>query len=218
MPELQTREEYISEMQETLAFLEKILAEFKKLPHLNTQGLLSYYFADRARKVGNACLRILDLDAPLAILCRVLCEDFINLYWVTQSPENAIYYTKRSISEMGKVTKRLFSRMIEEKKNEGENLEMNIDFDKLAPKVKTKTLKDMAKEVGLDALYDHVYRSESMSVHGHNWGIFQIELKNMELLLLSQISTLLVVTAGLFNHGHQVITPKVVLAEFGLES
>jgi uncharacterized protein DUF5677 len=217
MPELQTKEEYVSEIQDALEVLEKTSAELEKMPHLNTQGLLIHYFAYRAAKIGSASLRVLDLDVPLAILCRAQCEDFINLYWAVQSAENAIFYTKRSISEMGKVTKRLFSRLIEEKKSKGEDLKINIEFEKLAPRVESKTLADMAKETGLDALYDHVYRGLSLNVHGHHWGLFKIDLMNGGLLVLSYLSTLLILTVGLFNQGQQAVTPKVILAEFGLE-
>ncbi len=62
MSELQTKEEYISEIQEVVEVLEKGLAEFEKIPHPNTQVLLFHYFANRAAKIGSASLRILDLD------------------------------------------------------------------------------------------------------------------------------------------------------------
>jgi hypothetical protein len=93
-------------------------------------------------------------------------------------------------------------------------------FQKMTPKMKPKALADMAKELGLEALYDHVYRGTSLDIHGHQCGVFRIDLKNQEqeLLVLSYLSTLLVLTVGLFNHGQKVITPKVVLEEFGLGS
>jgi hypothetical protein len=91
---LQTKEEYISEIEEVLKVLQEILAEFEKIEHHNTQTLLFHDFASRATKIGSAALRILDLDVPFAILCRVLCEDFISLYWAAQSAQNAEYYTK----------------------------------------------------------------------------------------------------------------------------
>src|ERR1039458_8850229 len=88
----------------------------------------------------------------------------------------------------------------------------------MTSKMKLKALADMAKELGLDALYDHVYRGTSLEIHGHQWGVFRIDLKNQELLVLSYLSTLLVLTAGLLNHGQKVITPKVILEELGLGS
>jgi hypothetical protein len=217
---LQTREEYISEIEEVLKVLQEILAEFEKIKHHNTQSLLSHYFACRAAKIGSAALRVLDLDVPFAILCRVLCEDFIGLYWVAQSPQNAEYYTKRSLREMGKRATILISRFIEDTKRKGQSVVgVSVEpFQKMTPKMKSKTLADMAKEVGLEALYDHVYRGTSSDVHGHQWGMFRIDLKNLELLVLSYLSTLLVLMVGLFNHGQKIITPKVVLEEFGLES
>jgi urease gamma subunit len=217
---LQTKEEYISEIEEALKVLQEILVEFEKIKHHNTQTLLFHYFASRAAKIGSAALRVLDLDVPFAILCRVLCEDFISLYWVAQSAQNAEYYTKRSLREMGKRATILISRFIEDKKRKGQSVVgVSVEpFQKMTPKMKSKTLADMAKEVGLEALYDHVYRGTSSDVHGHQWGMFRIDLKNLELLVLSYLSTLLVLTVGFFNHGQKVITPKVVLEEFGLES
>src|SRR5579859_644841 len=217
---LQTKEEYISEIEEVLKVLQEILVEFERIKHHNTQTLLFHYFASRAAKIGSAALRVLDLDVPFAILCRVLCEDFIGLYWVAQSPQNAEYYTKRSLREMGKRATILISRFIEDKKRKGQSVVgVSVEpFQKMTPKMKSKTLADMAKEVGLEALYDHVYRGTSSDVHGQQWGMFRIDLKNLELLVLSYLSTLLVLMVGLFNHGQKIITPKVVLEEFGLES
>jgi hypothetical protein len=217
---LQTKEEYISEIEEVLKVLQEILAEFEKIKRHNTQTLLFHYFASRATKIGSAALRILDLDVPFAILCRVLCEDFISLYWVAQSAQNAEYYTKRSIREMGKTATILLSRLIEDMKRKGQSVVgISVEpFQKVTPKMEPKALADMAKELGLEALYDHVYRGMSLDIHGHQWGVFRIDLKNQELVVLSYLSTLLVLTVGLFNHGQKVITPKVVLEEFGLGS
>lgn len=200
--------------------LQEILAEFEKIKRHNTQTLLFHYFTSRAVKIGSAVLRVLDLDVPSAILCRVLCEDFISLYWVAQSARNAEHYTKRSLREMGKRATILISRLIEEKKRKGQSVAgINAEpFKKMTPNIKPKTVADMAKEVGLEVLYDHVYRRTSSEIHGHQWGVFRIDLKNQELLILSYLSTLMVLTVGVFNHGQKVITPKVVLEEFGLES
>jgi hypothetical protein len=221
MPQLQTKEEYISEIEEVLKVLQEILEQFEKLERSNTQTLLCHYFASRAIKIGIAALRVLDLDVPLAILCRVLCEDFISLYWAAQSAQNAEHYTQRSLREMGKRATILISRVIEDKKRKGESVEgINVEpFQQMTPKIKPKSIAGMAKEVGLDVLYDHVYRGTSLEVHGHQWGVFRIDLKNLnqELLVLSYLSTMLILTVGLFNHGQTVITPKVVLEQFGLE-
>jgi hypothetical protein len=217
---LQTKEEYISEIEEVLKVLQEILAEFEKIKHHNTQTLLFHYFTSRAAKIGSAVLRVLDLDVPSAILCRVLCEDFISLYWSAQSAQNAEYYTKRSLREVGKRATILISRIIEDKKRKGQSVAgISVEpFKKMTPKIKPKTVADIAKEVGLEALYDHVYRRTSSEIHGHQWGVFRVDLKNQELLVLSYLSTLLVVTVGLLNHGQKAITPQFILKEFGLES
>jgi hypothetical protein len=215
-----TKEEYVSEIEEVLKVLQEILAAFEKIKRHNTQTLLFHYFASRASKIGSAALRILDLDVPFAILCRVLCEDFISLYWAAQSAQGAEYYTKRSIREAGKRATILMLRFIEDKKRKGQSVAgISVEpFQKMTPKMKPKALADMAKELGLEALYDHVYRGMSLDIHGHQWGVFRTDLKNQKLLVLSYLSTLLVLTVGLFNHGPKVITPKVVLEEFGLGS
>jgi hypothetical protein len=216
---LQTKEEYISEIEEVLKALQKILTELEKIERHNTQSRLFHYFASRAHKIGSAALRIVDLDVPLAILCRVSCEDFISLYWTAQSMENAVCYTKRSLREAGKRATILVSRWIEDRKRKGQSVAgINLEpFQKMTPKV-AKTVADMAKEAGLEVLYDHVYRGTSSAVHGHEWGTYRVVLKGQELLVLSHISTLLVLTVGLFNHGQQVLTPQALLKEFGLES
>jgi hypothetical protein len=215
---LQTKDEYISEIEEALKVLPELLTEFEKMQHHNTQTLLFHYFVSRAVEIGTASMRILDLDVPFAILCRVLCEDFISLYWAAQSAQNAEYYTKRSRREMGKNATILLSRHIECLKREGKSVAgISVEpFQKMTPKLKPKALAAMAKELGLEALYDHVYRSTSLDIHGHHWGVFRIDFKNHGLLILSYLRTLLVLTVGLCNHGQTVVTPKVVLEEFGL--
>ena len=55
-----------------------------------------------------------------------------------------------------------------------------------------------------------------MDVHGHQWGVLRVYLKYQELLVLSYLSTVLILTVGLFNHEQKVITPKALLEEFGL--
>jgi hypothetical protein len=217
---LQTKGEYISEIGEALKALEGILTKCEKIKRYNTQTLLFHYFASRGAKIGSAALRIVDLDVPFAILCRVVCEDFMSLYWTAQSRQNAQYYINRSLREVGKRATILMSRTIEDKKRKGQSVVgLSVEpFQKMTPKIKPKTVADMARELGLEALYDHVYRATSLDIHGHQWGMFRIDLKNQDLVVLSYLSTLLVLMAGLFNQGPKVITPQVILEEFGLES
>jgi hypothetical protein len=215
---LQTKEEYISEIEEVLKSLHEILAQFESIDRHNTQTHLFHYFASRATKIGTAALRTLDLDVPFAILCRVLCEDFISLYWVAQSAQNAEHYTQQSLRAVGKRGVILLSRFIEDKKRKGESVEgISVEpFQKMTPKMKPKAVIEMAKELGLEALYDHVYRGTSLDIHGNQSGVFLIGWKHEDLFVLSYLSTLLVLTAGLFNHGQKVVAPEVVLQEFGL--
>jgi len=215
----QTKEEYVSEIEDASKALLAILAEFEKIAHHNTQTHLFHYFASRAMKIGTAALRIADLDVPFAILCRVLCEDFISLYWVAQSAANAHHYTKRSLRAVGKRATILLSGLIEDMKRKGKSVAgISLEpFQKMTPKVDPKPVVEMAKELGLETLYDHVYRGTSLDVHGNQSGVFRFDLKNHE-LVLSYLSTLMVLTVGLFNHGLKVITPEVILEEFGLGS
>jgi hypothetical protein len=148
----------------------------------------------------------------------VLCEDFISLYWVAQSGQNAEHYTKRSLREVGRRAVLLLSRAIEDKKRKGESVEgISLEpFQKMTPKIKPVAVVDMAKELGLEPLYDHVYRGTSLDVHGNQSGTFLIDWLHENLRVLSYVSTLLVLTAGLFNQGPTVVTPKIILDEFGL--
>jgi hypothetical protein len=215
---LQSKAEYISEIEDAVKSLQALLPEFEKLERRGTNVMLSHYFADRAVKIGTAVLRILDLDVPLAILCRVLCEDFISLYWVSQSSQNADAYTKRSLRELGKRGTILLSRLIEDKKRKGESVAgINVEpFRKMTPKGKSETVSDMAKELGLDALYDYVYRGTSSDIHAHEWGTFRKKIANEDLLVLSYLSNFLLLMVGVFSQGTQVVSPKVILEYFEL--
>ena len=45
-----------------------------------TRNKVLYYFMERAVQTGEACFRISDLQLPLSVLARLLCEDFLIMY------------------------------------------------------------------------------------------------------------------------------------------
>jgi hypothetical protein len=64
---------------------------------------------NRAAQIGEAPFRISDLEVPLYVLARVLCEDFLTVYWLLLSDENADEYCKIAESEQAKWLHRNFA-------------------------------------------------------------------------------------------------------------
>jgi hypothetical protein len=139
----------------------------------NKRDKVLFYFTGRAAQIGEASFRISDLQMPLFVLARVLCEDFFTMYWVSLSEKNADEYQKAAISEMAKIiqknvtNKRARIRHISSKKD------VSAEFlPELSRRIiKKKTIQEIAAASGLTKVYDIVYRYDSLEVHGNTFEV-----------------------------------------------
>lgn len=138
------------------------------------QGQAIRHFVEREFQFVKACdlLANADLDSPLIILTRVICEDAILCFWIARSEADAAEYCKA----VGSESIRLVRIMLEN--NRGVIHSKSTKEDKTAEtlqKLKGMNtdgfrIEQVATTVGLQKLYDILYRFPSMHVHGKSFG------------------------------------------------
>jgi hypothetical protein len=179
-----TRDQYLLELRQTVDRLKARL----KLPGLaysnEEQDKLVLHFIDRGVQIGEACFRVADLRTPILVMSRVLCEDFLRMFWVLQSKDNAANYAKSLASEPAKIGRVHLTRgrAVLRRKTTGEDVTAALlpEFGKLI--VKKKTVEEMAVEARLGKVYDVVYRLDSLEVHGNTFLRFSQADDEMALL------------------------------------
>jgi len=118
------------------------------------------------------------LPTPLHILCRVLCEDFFLVCWISQSSEAAKEYEDGVAAELAKMLGLSLSRGwgAIRKRHSGEAVTQEFMETEFFPKLKAlKTprtkIEKIAQGLGLQKLYDVLYRASSLDVHGNTFGL-----------------------------------------------
>ena len=173
MPRTLTADEYLLRVREKVDALKARNRNPGKFNSQGTHAEICIYFANRAIQIGEGCFRIYDLQVPLLILARVLCEDLIRLFWASQSTENAAEFEKLSASEMTRALRAnlLSGRARIRHGSSGEDVTKSSLPELEGLIAKKKTIENMAKESGLSKLYDVVYRVGSLVAHGNMIGL-----------------------------------------------
>jgi hypothetical protein len=134
------------------------------------QGQALRHFLSRTAQLGEGSdlLCQADLDVPLMILLRVVCEDFFLCFWIARSEEDAVEYCRA----VGAESLRLMRIMLENNRGviQHKSTKENKTADVLR-KLKTMNtdgfkIEQIAQKLGLTKVYDIVYRWQSMLVHG----------------------------------------------------
>jgi hypothetical protein len=163
-----TRDQYLFQLRQTVDRL-KAWLDVPSLTYSNEeQDKLVLQFIDRGLQIGEACFRIADLRTPILVLSRVLCEDFLRMFWILRSKENAAEYAKSLTSDSAKGARVHLKqgRAVLRRKSTGEDMTETLkpEFSKLI--VKQKTVEQIAIASGLGKVYDIVHRFDSPEVHG----------------------------------------------------
>jgi hypothetical protein len=172
-----TRDEYHLSIRRNVDALKARL----KLPSFFTSDKMRNrvlcYFMERAVQTGEACFRVYDLQLPLSVLARLLCEDFFIMYWVTLSEENATKYSKMVLSEMAKlICKNLKNKRARiRKKSTGEDATAELLPELTQQLCGKKTLEEISRESGLSKVYDIVYRYNSLEAHANTFGLSEMK-------------------------------------------
>jgi hypothetical protein len=177
------------------------------------------YFMERAAQIGEACFRISDLQMPLFVPARVLCEDFFTMYWVSVSERNAAEYSRAVVSEMAKMIR----KNLENKRARVREISSGKDVTtKFLPELKRhvsrkKTIEQIARESGLSKVYDIVYRYDSLEVHGNTFGISELKSKMDGIAVaVSAINAFLRVIRLVADNKDRHVTPDEVLSALNM--
>jgi hypothetical protein len=179
------------------------------------------YFMERAVQIGEACFRISDLQVPLFVLARVLCEDFFTLYWISLSQENAAKYSRGALSEMAKMIRKNLENKRARVRDTSSGKDVTSQFlPELKRHVYTrKTIKQIAKEAGLSQVYDIVYRYDSLEVHGNTFGLSELK-PGMDgiAVAISAINAFLRVILLVADNKDHAVTAHEILSTLNMRS
>lgn len=109
----------------------------------------------------------------LGVLSRTIVENLILLLWVEVSEDNARHQSKAALTELTRIARINLERGTLKVHNNKTGADATGDFlrsDRFKGLQKSKKIEDLAKEAGVEHLYDVVYRFQSMSTHGHEIG------------------------------------------------
>ena len=164
-------------------------------------------------------MRIPELEHPLCLLARVLCEDFFLIYWVSVSSQTASEYDKTAATEWAKLlrvnVKGKRARIVKTKTRVNVTQRYMPMLEAL--KAERKIWK-IADELGLLKVYDMVYRFYSLYVHGNTFKFEHVNSQGNAPSALSAINALLKAILVVANHPHSAIKADEILTRLGLHN
>jgi hypothetical protein len=204
-------------------YVDALKACIKQTPYIapeNERDRVLLYFANRAIQTGEACFRIDDLQTPLFILARVLCEDFFLMFWVSQSEKNAAEYSNKANSEMIRMLRTSLTKKratIRDKKT-GKNVTASFlpQLDRFIHQ--RKDIEKIAHKCGLEKVYDIIYRYNSLEVHGNTFGLTENHPANAVTVAVSAINAFLRVILNFVDAREHPLTAAEVLGLLNMQN
>src|ERR1700723_869412 len=166
-----TEDEYLVRLRRAVDILKTKLVEPRYVEAKTERAKLIAYFMDRAVQLGEATYRVKTIPVALDIFLRVICDDFIRLYWVAQSEKNAADYAKRTISEMAKLVRVSLEGGHARMRNTKTGQDATAARLKVLPSFASpsKSTEQMAKDCGVEKIYVIPFRVSSFTVHGNTF-------------------------------------------------
>jgi hypothetical protein len=203
--------------------VDALRARVRQTPYLapeTTRGKAILYFADRAIQIGEACFRIRDLQTPLFLLSRALCEDLLLMFWASQSEVNAVSYLTAARSEASRVLRTSLrgkrARILDKKT--GSDVTAGF-LPQLEPFiVERQRLGEIACRSGLGKVYDIIYRHNSLEVHGNTFGLTESYSPETVAVALSAISAFLTAILNIVNAGENPLAAADVLKILNIQN
>lgn len=210
---LLTSTEYRLNLKKKVDFLNARLKAPRYFDFDSEQERVTSYFARRAADIGEACFQFGELEIPLCCLMRVLCEDFIKLYWITLSHENLARYLAVVRFESAKM---LRNNIKNQRVKFRESLTGRDVTEELIPRLEkdiigSLNMGEISNECGLGRVYDMFYRYFSLEVHGNSYA-FQIENDTRTIAaVLSGVNAFLNLILFLLENRNRVVAPSEIL-------
>jgi len=183
------------------------------------QDIVLLHFLDRADQIVQAALLIDSLATPLQILCRVLCEDFFLACWIAQSQTAVEEYEAGVAAEVAKMMSASLRNGWGVIRNRQTKQAVTREFmqNEFLPKLKAlKTprakIEQIAQKLGLARVYDILYRSASLDLHGNTFGVLDGSSDGGDYRALSSIDAVLACLLVLVELPRKPYDPKVILA------
>ncbi|MFZ0774077.1 MAG: hypothetical protein WCA49_22630 [Candidatus Sulfotelmatobacter sp.] len=166
-----TEEEYLLTMRERIDELKARGDQPRYKYAEKEQAKVIAHFIDRGIQLGEAAFRIRNLPIPLDGIMRILSDDLIRLFWISESEGNAAEYVKTIPSEYIKMMRANleagYGRLVH--KPTGQNATAEF-LPKLAARlVKRKPIEQIAMQCGLGQVYEMPFRFGSLSIHGNTY-------------------------------------------------
>jgi hypothetical protein len=162
------------------------------------QDIVLLHFIERAEEIVKASLLVEALPTPLQVLCRVFCEDLFLVCWIAQSLEATKEYEEGVQAEMAKMLGVSLSNGWGVIRNRHSKEPITQDFmeTQFLPKLKAlKTprtnIEQIAQRLGLQKVYDILYRASSLELHGNTFGLFLPKTDEADYIALSAIDAIL---------------------------
>jgi hypothetical protein len=171
------------------------------------------YFVKRAANIGEACFLFGDLEIPLCCLMRVLCEDFIKLYWITTSRENLVLYQEVVRSESAKMLRNNIKNQRVKFRESSTGRDVTEESIPRLENEITRGLNmgEISNECGLGRVYDMYYRYFSLEVHGNSYA-FQSENDPRTIAaVLSGVNAFLNLILFLLDSRNRVVSASEIL-------
>jgi hypothetical protein len=211
-----TEDEYLARLRGGVDILRAKLEEPRHVEAKTEQAKLIAYFMDRAVQLGEATCRVKTIPVALDIFLRVICDDFIRLYWIVQSEKNAADYAKRTISEMAKLVRASLEGGHARVRNTKTGRDATAAMLKVLPSFASpsKSTEQMAKDCGLEKIYVIPFRVTSFAVHGNSFKFPTLEGAEM-VAFPAIIGFVNLVSAVADGYPDELPSAKEVLAMLG---
>jgi len=183
------------------------------------------HFIERTEEIVTSSLLSAGLPTVLMILCRVLCEDLFLIYWITQSTEAADEYEEGVQNEMAKMLGVSLSNRWGVIRNihTGEAVSKEFMEQEFWPKLKTlrtprTKIEQIAQRLGLQKLYDTLYRAASLEVHGNTFGLPEPRGAEADYIALSSIDALLNCILAIVALPRKIVEPNEILSRLRIQN
>ncbi|MGB8031109.1 MAG: DUF5677 domain-containing protein [Terracidiphilus sp.] len=188
------------------------------------QDVILLHFIERAEQIVQAALLIDTLETPLQILCRVFCEDFFLTCWISQSTEAADEYEAGVAAEIAKMMRVSLTNGWGVIRDRHTKAPVGEEFMKTEFLPKLKTLKtprtnveQIAQKLGLQKLYDILYRGASLDLHGNTFGLPEHPDEGGDYAALSAIDAILACLVILLELPRKPYVARPILVRMRLE-
>lgn len=173
---MEKAEEQLASLEEQIAGVKERIDRFGRTPLSGAREKALIYCLRRVAEVGEGCLILAkaSLASPMFVLTRALFETLLWSFWVSLSEENGRNFTQGAANELTRVAQknlRAGTAKIEDKTTGDDKTAEFLDRPEMINIPKRLRFEKIAKESGVERLYNVVYGFLSMMAHGNTFGL-----------------------------------------------